>query len=889
LNTPIGDPQEGTLRIVDTANGKTQKIISHGAPCYVFAYHPDGTIIASVGKDERIKIWNRVSGEQVRSSIPIQGDTVAIAFSDDGRYLAHGDGKTEYAINVWNTQTWNRECSWPITFQPRAVSFNPDSSVVVAGGTVQNLFAWKLGTKELCFSKALSQGFAVKEVFATENRIFATTGLGVEQFDYQRTILSPLSILANGGRWIHQMTLSPGRRLIACGGRDSKAHVFDASTGQRIFPALNHGHAVDLVAFSDDERWLLTASADGIVQIWDSRTGARAIPPIQHPDKLLSASFNHDGSKVLTSTSDNTYLCDLITAPHAGPVLKLSTVRRAAFADPKGSYLLTVDDSNTTHRWNVETGSEVGGVENIDSQNIAPLRFLFAPPIAHPTLPIELALLASNELVVRDTRSGDSLSQIMRHREAITFAAFSEDGNWVITGSADTTAHVWDTRSGRAITPSLPAGGEVYSAIFSNDKQRLAVFSKNKSVSIWRLDSNLESREVLAARDRSHQPANRDHRSRFTWLWNSALKIVEESSRDAAFKRLDTVEPVSERLALQSRIVFDFGDTRSALPLLNEAVSLRPDDEFLRFTLGMAYERLGDWNNANQHYLKAARQAKTVGTYWMAAAESSLRLGQLDQADTSAKKALIADSRSAAALETRARISEARLQWTKAFEDYQEAARYRRLAMMPETSLSLWQPNTDRISEIVSLAGFCNDYLEQYPFKPHIALQPLVNLKRGVQWMNGKLFLVDGAIRLNGTGDSENGAPYPTAVHGIPIRRKCSKIHLLHTFQHFEQLGVEVASVEFVYIDGYRERLPLLYGHHGYECNYAHGKRSIDKNTLIAWEKKVPIEERQGMITQTVYQTVWENPRPKVEIVMLHYSSAMKITCPILYAVTCDS
>ncbi len=84
-----------------------------------------------------------------------------------------------------------------------------------------------------------------------------------------------------------------------------------------------------------------------------------------------------------------------------------------------------------------------------------------------------------------DARSGQPLTEPLRHEAELTGVEFSPDGQRVVTASADKTARVWDARSGRALTGPLTHGGRVSRAEFSPDGQWVLTASVDGTARIW--------------------------------------------------------------------------------------------------------------------------------------------------------------------------------------------------------------------------------------------------------------------------------------------------------------------------------------------------------------------------------------------------------------------
>lgn len=77
-------------------------------------------------------------------------------------------------------------------------------------------------------------------------------------------------------------------------------------------------------------------------------------------------------------------------------------------------------------------------------------------------------------------------TQVFAHARAVTQAAFSPDGRWVLTASQDGTARVWDTASGKALgTQPLKHDAAVNCAIFSPDGKRVLTGSDDHTARVW--------------------------------------------------------------------------------------------------------------------------------------------------------------------------------------------------------------------------------------------------------------------------------------------------------------------------------------------------------------------------------------------------------------------
>ncbi|MFN0054596.1 MAG: protein kinase domain-containing protein [Planctomycetales bacterium] len=77
------------------------------------------------------------------------------------------------------------------------------------------------------------------------------------------------------------------------------------------------------------------------------------------------------------------------------------------------------------------------------------------------------------------------LSQMVYHDKEVESAAFSPDGQRVVTASRDHTARVWNAFTGEAITPPLRHNHVVWKAAFSPDGRRILTASHDGTARVW--------------------------------------------------------------------------------------------------------------------------------------------------------------------------------------------------------------------------------------------------------------------------------------------------------------------------------------------------------------------------------------------------------------------
>jgi WD40 repeat protein/tRNA A-37 threonylcarbamoyl transferase component Bud32 len=92
---------------------------------------------------------------------------------------------------------------------------------------------------------------------------------------------------------------------------------------------------------------------------------------------------------------------------------------------------------------------------------------------------------------VWDARTGQFLAELRGHTGKVTSAAMSTDGTRIVTGSADRTARVWNAGTGQTLTELKGHTGPVTSVALSADGSRIVTGSEDRTARVWEIPSRL--------------------------------------------------------------------------------------------------------------------------------------------------------------------------------------------------------------------------------------------------------------------------------------------------------------------------------------------------------------------------------------------------------------
>ena len=156
---------------------------------------------------------------------------------------------------------------------------------------------------------------------------------------------------------------------------------------------------------------------------------------------------------------------------------------------PDGKHLATIGDDGTVIIWDSQTGKEVRRYPGTTKPGdlVTEQRISYSPDGKW------LAACDSAQLKVYAADSGELLLALSGHGKDVLSAAFSLDGKYIATGSADTTVRIWDASSGEFLRVLEGHAAGVGGLAFSPDGKLLLTSSEDGMLIMW----DVQTGEIL--------------------------------------------------------------------------------------------------------------------------------------------------------------------------------------------------------------------------------------------------------------------------------------------------------------------------------------------------------------------------------------------------------
>ena len=289
--------REGKLRMWNTDSGAEVYALTV-APDSRFAFSPDGRFIANGGGkfNRRVLILDAASGKLARQ-IEIAPDLGGMAFSLDSQWLAFSEANNNAVLTNMNTgQTLRLQHAGFVN----NVMFSPDSSLLATTGSEKTVRFWDVRTtKSVRELKGYSEATTTVAFNANGDALAAMDATGDfriwdlrsgQSFNHQ-------SFLPRGGK----LQFSPRENRVAFLQGESLT-VFDMNkTSHRL---LGHAGQTCALAFSADAKLLASGDTSGLIHLWDLNSGNAVRVLAGHRGPVCELSFRRDGT-LLASRSVN--------------------------------------------------------------------------------------------------------------------------------------------------------------------------------------------------------------------------------------------------------------------------------------------------------------------------------------------------------------------------------------------------------------------------------------------------------------------------------------------------------------------------------------------------------------------------------------------------------
>jgi WD40 repeat protein/serine/threonine protein kinase len=472
---------------------------------YQIAFNDAGDYLTLLSADPSlsslsVQTWRFPGGEaELPQSIPLSiNDSSPVTLSGDGRFLAAGfeDGRVE----VWDVAAARRVMV--IDEQSAAivdVAFDPGGRLLASAGRDGVVSLWDVAAAipgERSEPVATIDGSAGFQALGNLVHIefMGETGLalgylgGVEVWNVAEPD-RPLYALQGPIKLTRDFAAGLSGTLIATGGQEGTANIWDMSTGSHRLTLAQHAAPIDDLAFSPDERRLYSLDRSGILRVWDARLAPLGeLATLSVDPAVFDLEISPDGRQIaLGNAGGPASVWDLATGErlHVMPG-EFGAVYRVAYS-PDGRRLATVGTDNIIRIWSMPAGALLNSFSGHGS-GLAGGLFPGTMDVAFSPDGTRLVTAGADGLAILwDAVSGQQLMTLAGHTDSLHSLAWSPDGRYIATTSDedDTSVRVWNATTGELIYELLGHVVRVWGLAFSPDSQTLITGGARGIIKAW--------------------------------------------------------------------------------------------------------------------------------------------------------------------------------------------------------------------------------------------------------------------------------------------------------------------------------------------------------------------------------------------------------------------
>ncbi len=277
-------------------------LAGHRGPVNAVGFTADGRRIVTAGADGTLRVWNALSGAQVRTIEPAEGVATAMSVSGQRVVTGHADGRAA----LWDLETGQRIATYrrgdaAVT----AVGFSRDGERVVVSSSDATVTIWDATSPQSPVALVEAHDGPVTAVaYAERGQLIATGGEDNAVRLWRARDLKLVRSYKGHRDVVTALAFSPQGRYVAAGAEDGRIRVWSTSSSSLYRLNSRHKGRIRGLAFSPAGDLLASAADDGSVQLWHLRQSkiVRASQDGGMPPRALA--FAPDGSRAAVASAD---------------------------------------------------------------------------------------------------------------------------------------------------------------------------------------------------------------------------------------------------------------------------------------------------------------------------------------------------------------------------------------------------------------------------------------------------------------------------------------------------------------------------------------------------------------------------------------------------------
>jgi WD40 repeat protein/tetratricopeptide (TPR) repeat protein len=337
-----------TVKVWDAQTGQELLTLrGHTGLVTSVRFSPDGRRLTSASVDGTVKVWDAKSGQEVRTLKGHTSQVLSACFSPDGRYLASASGQMMDRVEgvPGEVKVWDALTGLEVrTLQGHTsgilnVCFSPDGRRLATASHDQTVKVWDVETWQVVFTLRGHLSSVTSVCFSPDGRRLASASWDRTVKVWDTKLGQEVLTLQGHMNALSGVCFGPDGRYLASAG-SGMVEVWDAQAEQEVLPLKGYTGRVESVCFSADGMRAVAAGARGQLYSWDALTGQEVVPCTDPRPASRSQDVSPDGQRVVRIDDNNR------------PVVEPRVLHTGDL------FLQRLDDPAGTHLWHLRQARE---------------------------------------------------------------------------------------------------------------------------------------------------------------------------------------------------------------------------------------------------------------------------------------------------------------------------------------------------------------------------------------------------------------------------------------------------------------------------------------------------------------------------------------------------
>lgn len=361
---------------------------------------------------------------------------------------------------------------------------------------------------------------------------------------------------------IYQIDIDPSGSKVLTGSYNSNADLWSLDDHRRLAELSGHDAEIVAVDLHPDGLRAATLDAEGVLHLWDTHTEETLFSVVPESDEfaskisgaggglrsnvlnfssvLSSGLFTPNGQRLVAFHQDAMKVYDVATGKASKPLEGSTTCGWPVYSHDSKLVAVLEMNAKSLGIWNMQTGK-------LESRltHGKPLVMIDFSPVDHRIVTSAMG----SEVIIWDADKETKLHELIDPAGNSTSCSFSNDGKYVLVGSADSKVRVWDAQTGVLLTTLAGHSQRIRGASCNPDGTRILTWAMDDQALIWDC-AKPQANQLLVLGDRNAKliqahwtPDGRD----IVAAWSDGVIEVWHGATKEDLQELTTIPNISGR------------------------------------------------------------------------------------------------------------------------------------------------------------------------------------------------------------------------------------------------------------------------------------------------------------------------------------------------------